>query len=216
MFISFVPQATSTNLQIQNHQNTYHEEEIEAFKAKLANTVDESTISEEEREMAKYIIDVHNLANKGIKGRGKGCKVKRVNLVHPPQPQPQHHLSPASSPISPTAIVHTAAPYPMSLLPHGLPNLHDTSPHHHNHHQHSTAAYHGHPHQALYGLSNPAAYSMARPSANMIFGGPLTINTRDAYSHGAYGMLDSDQLSDASSVHGSTPVMELTFGERLY
>ena len=53
----------------------------------------------------------------------------------------------------------------------------------------------------------------------------LSINTRDAYGHGAYGMLDSDQLSDASSVHGSTPVMhvyedgegrELAFGDRLY
>jgi hypothetical protein len=174
--------------------------------------VDESSISEEEKEMARYITDVHNLVNKGIKGRGKGCKVKRLTLLHPPQPQSQQYSSPDSSPISPTAIVHTAAPYPMTLLAHGLPNLHNTPPH-------PTTAYHGHHHhhhQAFYGLSNPAAYSMARPSANMIFGGPLTINTRDAYGHGAYGMLDPDQLSDASSVHGSTPVMELTFGERLY
>jgi hypothetical protein len=170
VFVSFAPPATSANLETQNHQNTYHEEEIEAFKAKLANTVDESTISEEEREMARYIIDVHNFANKGIKGRGKGCKVKRVNLVHPPQPQPQHHLS--------QAIVHTTGPSPMSLPTHGLPTL----PHHQL--QHPTAAYHGQHYQAFYDLSNPVAYIMAPPSANMLSGGPLTNSTQD------------DQLSD--------------------
>ncbi|KAK4127742.1 hypothetical protein N657DRAFT_224874 [Parathielavia appendiculata] len=201
---------------LKNHQNTYHGDEIEAFKVKLANVVDDSMISEEEREMARYITEIHNLANKGIKGRGKGCKVKRVMLLQPPQQQLQQLPSPASSPSTPTTVVHSAAPYSMSLLPHGLPNMH-TPPQ-----QQQTAAasvYHGHHHQPFYhGLSHPAAYSMGRgPPPNMIFGGPLTLNTRDAYSHhGAYGMLDSDQLSDASSVHDSTPVMDLAFGERLY
>jgi hypothetical protein len=83
VFVSFAPQAT---FETKNNRNTYHEEEIEEFKAKLANTVDESTISEEGRGMARYIIDIYNLANKGIKGRSKGCKVKHVNHMHPLQP----------------------------------------------------------------------------------------------------------------------------------
>ncbi|KAL2166382.1 hypothetical protein VTG60DRAFT_2811 [Thermothelomyces hinnuleus] len=76
------------------HQNTYHVEEIEAFNAKLAAVKDKSMISEEDKEMAKYLSDVHNLANKGIKGRGKGPKVKRV-LTRPP---PQQQSAPATSP----------------------------------------------------------------------------------------------------------------------
>ncbi|KAK4152623.1 hypothetical protein C8A00DRAFT_16079 [Chaetomidium leptoderma] len=181
---------------LKNHQNTYHVEAIEAFKAKLAATMDKGTLSEEEQEMARYIADVHNLANKGIKGRGKGRKVRRV-----------------TNPMN-TTTVH-ANPYPMSLLQQGLPNLRAPP-------QQPTMQQHGLP---MYGLSNPAAYSMSRPPNNMLFGGGLAINTRDTYGHGGYGMLDSDQLSDASSVHGSTPVMhmyeeeharELAFGERLY
>ena len=165
-------------------------------------------ISEEDKEMAKYLGDVHNLANKGIKGRGKGRKVKRVMMLHPPQPQ----SSPATSPINPDG--HTG-PYPMSLLPHALSHLHMTQQQQQQH----QAVHHGLPY---YGVSNPAAYSMSRPP-NMLFGS-LSINTREPYGHAGYGM-DSDQLSDASSVHGSTPVMhtyedehgrELTFGERLY
>lgn len=171
-------------------------------------------LSEEEKEMAKYLAEVHNLANKGIKGRGKGRKVKRVLMLHPPQ-QP----APAASPVS-TTTVH-ASTYPMSLLPHGLSHVHAPPPPPPQLQQQPTA-HHGLPY---YGLSNPAAYSMSRPPSNMLFGANMGMNTRDTYGHGGYSMLDSDQISDVSSVHGSTPVMhvydeehgrELAFGERLY
>jgi hypothetical protein len=201
----------AADLDIQAHQNTYHVEEIEAFNAKLASVKDKSMISEEDKEMAKYLGDVHNLANKGIKGRGKGRKVRRVLMLHPPQQQ----SSPATSPVS--AIAGHASHYPMSLMPHTFSHLH-MAQQHQQQQQQQPLPHHGLPY---YGLSNPAAYSMSR-QPNMLFG-PLSINTREPYGHGGYGM-DSDQLSDASSV-GSTPVMnpyedehgrDLTFGERLY
>ncbi|KAL1835914.1 hypothetical protein VTJ49DRAFT_5892 [Mycothermus thermophilus] len=226
---------------LKNHQNTYHVEAIEAFNAKLAAMEDKSLLSEEEKEMAKYLAEVHNLANKGIKGRGKGRKVKRVMMLHPPQPP-----SPSPSPVSAASPLDTS-PYPVSLVSHGLPHHH----HHHlsHHHQHNipplpqTSAPHGqHGGLPFYGggLSNPAAYSMSRPPlppppppAGMLYdgGASLGVHTtttpRDAYTHhhGGFAMLDSDTLSDASSVHGSTPVMPvyeddhgrvLAFGERLY
>ncbi|KAK4148101.1 C2H2 transcription factor [Dichotomopilus funicola] len=198
------------------HQNTYHAEEIDAFNNKLASMKDESMISDEDKEMAKYLTEVHNLANKGIKGRGKGRKVKRVMLVHPPQQQ----SSPATSPISTSS--ENSASYPMSAIPHSFSHIQLAQQHHHQqqqqqqHYQHHQSTHSSLPY---YGPSNPSAYSMSR-GPNMLFGS-LSINTRDPYHYG----MDSDQLSDASSVHGSTPVMhtyedehgrELTFSERLY
>jgi hypothetical protein len=248
---------TPTNPATQNHQNTYHVEAIEAFNAKLASMEDQSMLSEEEKEMAKYLADVHNLANKGIKGRGKGRKVKRVMMLHPPQPQ--HHQqqqqlpSPDASPISTTSM-HATPYHPMSLAPHhhGLPVVHHhhhqppTPPPQHQHHQHHQHQHqqqqhhhHQHPHPSLPFYSANTTYSMntaTRPPPSLLFGGGgnnngLGIHTPH-HNHGGYGggMLDSDQLSDASSVHGSTPVSGppmhvygdeqqgrgLAFGERLY
>ncbi|AEO61005.1 hypothetical protein MYCTH_2310780 [Thermothelomyces thermophilus ATCC 42464] len=170
--------------------------------------VNQDMVSEEEKEMARYVIEVHNLANKGIKGRGKGCKVKRVTLLHPPQ---QHSL-PASSPISittasNTSTIHSAAPYPMSPLPHGLPNMH-TPP------QHLPMAME-HDHQAIYGLNNLATYSIAGPPPHTVFGGPVAISTHGVL-YAPYSILDSEQLRYASSVDGSTLVMDLPFGDRMH
>ncbi|KAK4095784.1 hypothetical protein N658DRAFT_94956 [Parathielavia hyrcaniae] len=172
------------------HQNTYHVGEIEAFNSKL---VDGSVLSESEKNMAAYLAEVHNLANKGIKGRGKGRKVKRVS--HPPRPPHQQQQSfPSTSPIGTTVY---AAPCPMPLPNHHyntlprLPPIADPS---------------------LYGLSNPAACSMDwLPPTAMVFGyggPPLSLNISNSASahnhhHGAY----ADQFSDASSVHEPTPVL---------
>ncbi|SPQ21086.1 cde855a6-0318-4496-a2f5-645bfa3dfa69 [Thermothielavioides terrestris] len=208
-----------------SHQNTYHVEAIEAFHAKLASIEDKSMITEEDKEMARYITEVHNLANKGIKGRGKGRKVKRL-LPLPMQPSSAAAAATTTTTTTSlsaaTAIVH-GNPYSMPpLLPHAPPHHLQAAPQ-------PSAAHHGHQHHHFYGLSNPAAYSMSRPSVSsaMLFGVGLGINTRDVvHGHGAYGMLDSDQISEASSVHSPPPVMhhvyddeharELAFGERLY
>lgn len=220
-------------------------------------------LSPEDIEMAQYIAEVHNLANKGIKGRGKGRKVKRVTIMHlPHEQQPQHHHhhhhqqqqqhqlpSPAPSPVATT--IHTAGPCPLTLLPHGLPNLNSLP-----YQPHLQPAPQHHPY---YGFSNPAAYSMS-PAAAAAAAAAAGPNGGGAHARpppsgmlfrpgpgagpapGPYGMLDADQLSDVSSVHGSTPVMmhhpyhphhshhpphhphehghhhqgELAYGERLY
>ncbi|KAK4241460.1 hypothetical protein C8A03DRAFT_41176 [Achaetomium macrosporum] len=187
---------------LKSHQNTYHREAIEAFNAKLAAIEDKSMISEEDKEMARYIADVHNLANKGIKGRGKGRKVKRI-LPHPLQQVP-----PATHSMITTSAAR-ATHFPMPLMSHGLPHAHAPPPQ-------QPAAPLG---QHFYDLSNPAAYSMSRPSSY-----PYGV-TRDAHGHESYGILDSDQMSEASSLHSPSPVMhvyedehdrELAFGDRLY
>lgn len=82
--------------------NVYAEAQIEAFNSKLASM---SVLSDKEKDMARSLAKVHNLANKGVKGRGKGRKLERV-LPHQQQPQlrkfcmapypmahPNHHYS---------------------------------------------------------------------------------------------------------------------------
>ena len=161
-------------------------------------------LSDKEKDMARYLAEVHNLANKGIKGRGKGHKVKRV--YPPPQP-PQQQQQPSSPSASPIGTTVDTAPYPMPL-----PN------HHHN------TAPQLPPMVSFYGLSNPAACIMNRPPPSaMLFGCgglPLSLNTRDT----TYAHYHSDGYAD-QSVQGPTPVLyvykeeheqELAFGDRLY
>ncbi len=72
--------------------------------------------------MARYLAEVHNLANKGIKGRGKGRKVQRVVLLHPPPHLPQQSF-PSPSPIGTPNHDHNTAPQlpPMTSF-YGLVN----------------------------------------------------------------------------------------------
>ncbi|KAL2165628.1 hypothetical protein VTG60DRAFT_4092 [Thermothelomyces hinnuleus] len=134
------------------HQNTYHVEEIEAFNAKLAAVEDKSMISEEDKEMAKYLGDVHNFANKGIKGRGKGRKVKRVLDQSSPTPNPisrTGHIGPYQTSLLPPAFCHSDIAQ-HSSSPRILPPASCIAQQQRTHH--------GLPY---YGLSNGAAYSMS-------------------------------------------------------
>jgi hypothetical protein len=140
-------------------------------------------LSDKERDMARYLAEVHNLANKGIKGRGKGRKVKRVSLLHPPPkpPQQQQQLFPSTSPIGTTLY---AARYPMSLLAQASPYHHDnTAPR-----LPPTAHFSS-------GFGNPAACTMNRSSAAMPFsygGLPPSLNTPDT----TYAYHPSDAYAD--------------------
>jgi hypothetical protein len=180
--------------------------------------VDKSILSEKEKAMALYLAEVHNLANKGIKGRGKGHKVERVLLLHPPPHPPypqqlqQQQSFPSTSPIGTTVY---AAPYPMPLP---------------NHHHNTAPQLPPIAHSSFYGLSNPATCSMNRPPPTAMLSGyvgpPLSLNTRDtAYAHHRHHGAYADQLSDASSVRELTPVLyickeehgqELAFGDRMF
>ncbi|KAJ4302245.1 DNA-binding transcription factor [Collariella sp. IMI 366227] len=182
---------------LKNHQNTYHLDILETYIAKLQSGV---ALPEEERELLKHIRMVHNLANKGIKGRGKGRKVDVI-------PQPPSH-QPIPMDVAP-AMHHAPPHYSAGFLPqhHNLPQLHHAPP---------PAAFYGrpNPHQPVFNTMG------GRPPA-MHFDGGFT--ARDMPLHGPYGMLDSDQLSDVSSV--PSPVMhsyedihgrDMGYGGRMY
>ncbi|KAK4134589.1 hypothetical protein BT67DRAFT_441753 [Trichocladium antarcticum] len=174
--------------------------------------VDKSMLSEKEKALARYLAEVHNLANKGIKSRGKGRKVERVPPPHPPHQQHQQLLQQSSPSTSPIGTTVYAAPYPMAPCSRAFPTT-TTTPHNSYHREHTP----------------PFTASAIRPPPTaMLFGcaGPaLPFNTRDTayaynYHHDAY----ADQLSDASSLYGPTPVLyvkdehgqELAFKDRLY
>ncbi|KAK4138736.1 hypothetical protein BT67DRAFT_369905 [Trichocladium antarcticum] len=191
---------------LKTHQNAFHLETVVALIRKFAIISDDS-ITEEEQELIRYITSVHNNANKGIKGRGKGRKVKRIVLPQPYQQQ-AHHGTPMPSTSPPSSSPVHANPYPFSLLPHSLPQLHTAQQQQPMHHFH--------------GLSSPAAYSMGRApnhhnnnnnnnnnsnnssssSSSMLFGMGV-VAPRDAHGHG-YGMhhMDSDMASSPSSCGG--------------
>ncbi|KAK4107096.1 hypothetical protein N656DRAFT_764020 [Canariomyces notabilis] len=124
------------------HHNKFHRNTIDTLLAKLAT----GQVSDEEREMAKYLYDLYPHANKGIKGRGKGEKVQRVA---PSCPQPQLDATSTS-----TSSI-TAPTYSM-LMPHGLPVMPMPMP------QPSHNSY------PFPGLSHPAAYSMAHEEFGMV------------------------------------------------
>jgi hypothetical protein len=154
-----------------------------------------SELSEEDKEMAKYLCDLYPHANKGIKGRGKGRKVKRLVL-----PCPQPELGPAADSASSNA-AHT--PYPMPL-PHALPLMQMQTPQP-THHPHSFP-----------GLSNPAAYSITR--SNMV-----GVGARGP--HAGYGMMTSEETSVVANGQVSPSSLalyeedhgrELAFGDRMY
>ncbi|GAB1315014.1 DNA-binding transcription factor [Madurella fahalii] len=202
----------TTRGNLKPHQNKFHQHTIDAFFAKFATITDASSLSEEDKEMAKYLRDLYPYANMGIKGRGKGRKVKLLVLPGPKpqqqqqqqqqkqQQQQQQQQEPAVNPASNSA-VHP--PYAMPL-PHGLPHvqLHTPQPTHHA--------------QPFHGLSNPAAYSITRPNL-------LGVGPRGAQL--GYGMMGSDDGGVAnSSGQVSAPGLhlyedqgrDLTFSDRMY
>lgn len=189
-------QPSSNTRRTQTHQNAFHRDTVLALTTKFASITDESALTTKEKELIKYLMSVHNNANKGIKGRGKGRKVKRIAMS---QPYPTPMATPASSPI------YGHHPFSVANLPHhGLPQLP----------QHPTT-------HTFHGLSNPAAYSMGRPP-HMHFG--MGLPARDV--HGGYDMMHSDASSVGSSSQASSPMnhhmyedeqeRELVFADRMY
>ncbi|EAQ90425.1 hypothetical protein CHGG_02360 [Chaetomium globosum CBS 148.51] len=86
---------------------------LDALHERLVAIEDASMISEEERNIARYIVEVHNFANKGIKGRGVGRVVSRLL----PCPSTAANFS-GTGPADGTRLVPGDA---MPLLARGLP-----------------------------------------------------------------------------------------------
>ncbi|KAF2966811.1 hypothetical protein GQX73_g6734 [Xylaria multiplex] len=94
---------------LKTHQNNYHKEELRELELKFANMRSVAEMTEADRELWDYFLTVHKNSNKGIKGRGKECRVEL--LPHSGNLPNQYPLQSA------VELPHT--PFPMS---HGLPN----------------------------------------------------------------------------------------------
>ncbi|KAI1422170.1 hypothetical protein F5Y12DRAFT_786967 [Xylaria sp. FL1777] len=92
---------------LKTHQNNYHKEELRELELKFANMRSVAEMTEADRELWDYFLNVHKNSNKGIKGRGKECRVEL--LPHSGSPPSQYPLQ------SPVELQH--APFAMS---HGL------------------------------------------------------------------------------------------------
>lgn len=69
----------------QSHQNKFHTATIKKLHVKFAAVdVMDHVISQEDREIWNYLGELYKNSNKGIKGRGRDCKVSPPNstLVH--------------------------------------------------------------------------------------------------------------------------------------
>lgn len=201
-------QPRSNTHRLQTHQNAFHRETVLALTAKFATITDESSLTKEEMELIKYLMSVHNNANKGIKGRGKGRKVKRIL---PPQPYPSPMSSPATSP------VYGHNPFSVTPITHApLPQLHTPPP---PPPQQPTHPFHG--------LSSPPAYTMGgRHHTQMHFGMPFHHARDVVHGGGGYDMMESDVSSPAGSSQASSPMhhqmyedeqeRDLVFADRMY
>ncbi|KAI1438515.1 hypothetical protein GGR50DRAFT_364594 [Xylaria sp. CBS 124048] len=61
---------------LKTHQNNYHKEELRELELKFANVRSVTDMTEADRELWDYFLTVHKNSNKGIKGRGKECRVE--------------------------------------------------------------------------------------------------------------------------------------------
>ena len=204
-----------TQAGLQTHQNAFHLETLITLSRKFA-TISGDSITKEEKELIQYITSVHNNANKGIKGRGKGRKVKRIVLAQPYQQQQQqpHQTSPMPTTTSPanSSPIH---PYSMVLLPHGLPQLHTSpppqqqQPMHPFHHSGLSSSPTAYSSSSSMGRSPPHHSHNHNHNHNMLFGS----NMGDAQGYGM--MHDSDATSPAGSSSSSnssqvsTPVHDM-------
>jgi len=60
----------------QTHQNRYHVATIRALTTKFASIKDGNIVRDSEKELWEYFANLYKNSNKGIKGRGKDCKVR--------------------------------------------------------------------------------------------------------------------------------------------
>ncbi|KAI1124521.1 hypothetical protein F5Y10DRAFT_28740 [Nemania abortiva] len=95
---------------LKTHQNNYHKEELRELELKFANVRSVAELTEADREVWNYFLNVHKNSNKGIKGRGKECRVQL--LPHSNNQPSQYALQ------SPVELQH-GGPFPIS---HGLPH----------------------------------------------------------------------------------------------
>ena len=101
---------------LQTHQNKYHKDIIARLSELFSNQeVGYATASKEDRTMWEYLATMYKNSNKGIKGRGKGCRVVRMDQAMATPSPPQTHGLPQQHPINPLPIqidFGQSEPYP--------------------------------------------------------------------------------------------------------
>lgn len=175
----------------QSHQNKFHGDTLEALIKKFA-TVTPSQVSDQDRELWEYFANLYKNSNKGIKGRGKHHRVKRLTPT-------------SSTPASPSA-----APF-YSSQPQG--NLSQIL-----HHAPSQATFPHPPHLHQYhGTTHLASFSLSRPHLMGTHTHP-----RDVGGHGGYDMFEGGEDESVIGSGSSTTAYEedhgreLAFGDRMY
>ncbi|KAI1175443.1 hypothetical protein F4777DRAFT_324364 [Nemania sp. FL0916] len=94
---------------LKTHQNNYHKEELRELEQKFSTMRSVTDMTDADRELWDYFLTVHKNSNKGIKGRGKECRVELL---------PHTNSLPSQYPLqSPVELQH--GPFPVS---HGLPH----------------------------------------------------------------------------------------------
>ncbi|KAI0407462.1 hypothetical protein F4802DRAFT_22520 [Xylaria palmicola] len=64
---------------LKTHQNNYHKDELRDLELRFSTMRSVSEMSEEDRQLWDYFLTVHKNSNKGIKGRGKECRVELLS-----------------------------------------------------------------------------------------------------------------------------------------
>ncbi|TRX95444.1 hypothetical protein FHL15_003775 [Xylaria flabelliformis] len=103
---------------LKTHQNNYHKDELYQLELKFSNIYSMTEMTQNDRELWDYFLTVHKNSNKGIKGRGKECRVELVTHAANPLPPNSHHHHQQYALQSPVEL-HQHAPFPIS---HSLPN----------------------------------------------------------------------------------------------
>ncbi|RYP59803.1 hypothetical protein DL769_008385 [Monosporascus sp. CRB-8-3] len=105
------PKKFGTRGNLKNHMNRFHKQSIAEWEEKF-NQKEESEFTPAEREMCAYFYGIFKNCNKGIKGRGMGRRVQRLDEMMKSMGLPMHHPLPQS----------TVVPAPAGgFLPYGTP-----------------------------------------------------------------------------------------------
>lgn len=97
----------STKGNLKSHQNDYHKDELSDLERKFSKIGSVAEMTDADKKLWDYFLTVHNNSNKGIKGRGKECRVEL--LPNSGNTQSQYQLQ------SPIELQHAQFAMPQAL-----------------------------------------------------------------------------------------------------
>ncbi|KZL80474.1 c2h2 transcription factor [Colletotrichum incanum] len=105
---------------LKNYQNKYHEKTLMQMTDWIVSISDIDALSDEQREIYRYFANLYKNSNKGIKGRGKDCRVSNRGR--------RSRTAPSSYPVKRVPGPASLAAYSSKRLP--LPEQYMQQPHH--------------------------------------------------------------------------------------